>query len=211
MEAMSQRVNQLSRREKLILLATVIAASYFIFSELLWSPGWQDRNELVNQLETAEILQSSLLDQQAILSGNLNKDPNATLRADNARLTAQLVLKRQQLEETLSRLVAPEDMPDLLIRLLKAIPELQITEVVKLPSVKLQQGEGEGAPVLYSHQIRIVVSGEYFDALRYVQQIESMQGKLRLVALEYSVEDYPRASVILDLETLGLEAGWLGV
>ena len=113
------------------------------------------------------------------------------MKAENARLASQLAKKRSELEQSLSRLVSPEDMPDLLISLLKTIPQLEIRKVVKLPSVRLQQGEGEGAPVLYSHQIRIVVNGSYFEALHYVRQIESMRDKLNLLSLDYTVEKIP--------------------
>ena len=117
----------------------------------------------------------------------------------------------QKLKESLSRLVAPEDMPALLTELLVAVPELEVREVIKLPTQKLQQGEGEGAAMLFGHRVRITVAGGYFDAMRYIRQIEAEPSRLRLVSLDYSVEDYPLALMVLEIETLGLEARWLGV
>jgi len=208
---LAKRIDALSRREKLILLATAVTASLLVVMEFFVLPGWQQRQAMASNLVVAGELNQSLLVQRDMLEAGLSKDTNAVLRAENQQLALQLAAKRQQLKDSLSALVTPDDMPVLLTELLQAIPELEIKEVVKLPSIKIQQGEGEGAAVLYSHRIRIVVAGAYFDALRYVRQIEAESDQLRLVTLDYKVEKYPSASMILEVETLGLEAGWLGV
>lgn len=211
MKNLLAKVDGLSVREKLILLTVLLSVSLLILIEFMWTPGWRQQNALQADQQIAQTTHDSLLAQQDILVAGLREDSDATLKAENAKLARQVASKRQQLEKSLSRLVAPDDMPALLAGLLAAIPKLDIREVIKLPTRKLLQGEGEDDAVLYSHRVRITLTGSYFDALRYIRQIESKPSRLRLVSMDYTVEDYPLAQMVLEIETLGLDVRWLGV
>ena len=210
-KTIEHRVDAMTQREKLILLAVVLVITLLLFMELLWSPHWQSQRQAEQQMQSAQVLQTALSSQQQTLQQAIAKDPNVALREENRQLEAQLSAKQDELRASLSRLVAPEEMPAMLIELLGNNPGLQVVLVDKLPTVKIQQGEGEGAAVLYSHRIRIVVEGRFFDALQYVQKIEAENGRLRLISLDYEVSRYPKAQLLLELETLGLDERWLGV
>ena len=210
-EAVVAKVEGLAQREKIILLATVLVAILGFFFEVVWTPNGNEQKSLQSRLTSAVALNDSLTAQQQVLARALREDPDTKLRKENKRLAAQLAAKRQQLKASLSRLVSPEDMPELLTELLAAIPELEVREVIKLPVRKVQQGEGEGASVLYSHRVKIVVAGRYFDAMRYVRKIEAEPSRLRLLSMESVVAEYPQAVMELELETLGLNQRWLGV
>ncbi len=210
-KAVESRVNAMSQREKLILLATILVVLLLIFEAFLWASNWQIKQQSEQQIQTAQALQGALLSQRQTLQQAIAQDPNSALRAENEQLETQLSAKQDELRASLSRLVAPEEMPAMLVALLGNNPGLQVAEVNKIPTVKIQQGEGEGAAVLYSHRIRIVVEGRFFDALKYVQKIEAENGRLRLISLDYEVSRYPKGGLTLELETLGLDERWLGV
>jgi len=210
-KTIESRVNAMTQREKLILLVVILVMILFLYMQLLWSPHWQSQRQAAQQTQTALALKTGLSSQQQALQQAIAKDPNVALRQENRQLEIQLSAKQDELRASLSRLVAPDEMSAILIALLGNNPGLKVVLVDKLPTVKIQQGEGEDAAVLYNHRVRIVVEGGFFDALQYVQKIEAENGRLRLINLDYEVSRYPNAQLMLELETLGLDERWLGV
>ncbi len=205
------KIDQLSPREKIILLATTLVAILFLFLQFLWEPGWKEAARLSGAKATANSETAALAAQQELLGNALRQDPNARLREENMRLAERLKDLQDQLRDSLSRLVTPEEMPVVLTELLGAVPTLQVKQVIKLPTEKIQHGEGEGAAVLFSHRVQVVAVGDYFAALRYIRQIENETSRLRLVSMDYLVDQYPLALITVEVETLGLDERWLGV
>ncbi len=66
-------------------------------------------------------------------------------------------------------------------------------------------------PVIYRHPLRLEFEGDYFEVLAYLAELEAGDWKLGWRALEYVVDEYPRASVTLEIETLSMEKSWIGV
>ncbi|WP_020406361.1 type 4a pilus biogenesis protein PilO [Hahella ganghwensis] len=208
---LAKKVNSLNPREKVILLITCIAVLMMVFLQFVWGPQWQSQKQNNQSLLNGYLLNESLKSQRQTLQRALEQDPNVALRKENQQLQAQLQEKEDELRASLSRLVTPEEMPQLLVTLLGNNPGLKVVKVEKLPSQKIQQGEGESAAVLYSHKVNIIVEGSFFDALNYVRKVESDTGRVRLISLDYRVEQYPRGVLVLGFETLGLDERWLGV
>ena len=76
---------------------------------------------------------------------------------------------------------------------------------------KTAGGGGPGAPRLYRHTLRIEFEGDYLATLRYLQAIEGLSRRLFWVGFEFEVRRYPKARVVLTVETLSLQKGWIGV
>ncbi|MBU6952861.1 type II secretion system protein M [Hahella sp. HN01] len=205
------RVNRFSLRERAILLATVIVALILLYAQFAWDPLWRSNRSAEQAIAAANLELLDLSAQADVLRKQLAQDPDAALRKENERLRNQLNARQERLKQSLSRLVAPEEMPELLMELLRKHPGLQVVAVAKLPPRKIQHGEGEAAAVLFSHRVKVVLTGGYFDTLQYIQKIERNESRLRIVDMDYKVDAYPRAEVTLEFETLGLDERWLGV
>ncbi|OZG70933.1 hypothetical protein BTA51_23760 [Hahella sp. CCB-MM4] len=208
---LAKRINRLNQREKVILLVTCVAVLLMLFLQLAWGPQWKEQKRLNQSWSNAQTLNNSLSIQKETLTQALARDPNQALREENQQLRSRLEEKENELRASLSRLVTPDEIPPVLVALLGDNPGLQVIRVEKLPTTRIQQGEGKGAAVLFSHKVKIVVEGTFFDALGYVRKIEADTGRIRLISLDYLVEQYPRAEMTLELETLGLDERWLGV
>ncbi len=208
---LAKRINNLNPREKAILLVTSVAVLLMLFLQFGWGPQWKEQKRLDQNWTNAVSLKDSLVIQRDTLKQALEQDPNESLRRENQQLRDRLLEKENELKASLSRLVTPEEIPPVLIALLGNNPGMQVIRVEKLPTARIQQGEGKGAAVLFSHKVRIVVEGAFFDALNYVRKIEADTRRIRLISLDYQVEQYPRGLMTLEFETLGLDERWLGV
>ncbi len=69
----------------------------------------------------------------------------------------------------------------------------------------------EGEVLLYRHGVKIELLGSYWDIVRYLKKIEVMEWSFFWHMIDYEVLEYPTASVVLELHTLGYDKGWLGI
>lgn len=77
-------------------------------------------------------------------------------------------------------------------------------DAVAAPSTK-------GVPALYRHRVVLRFEGNYAAALDYVRSVEALPFRVRLHDLQVDAERWPRLTIALTVETLGLEEGWIGV
>ncbi|MAM88909.1 type II secretion system protein GspM [Allohahella sp. A8] len=207
----SARFAIMSVREKLILLGTVLVLLLFVAMEFVWAPLWEKDTTRRAAIKTSIENTATLQQQLAVLQTAVGRDPDAALKQEIDQLSQQLEHRENELRANLSRLVSPEEITAVLIDLLEGQSGYSVREVSKLPTLRIQQGEGDSAAVLYSHRVRIVIDTDYFNALEYLRKIERDENRLRLLSLRYEVDDYPSARLTLDFETLGLDERWLGV
>ncbi|VUD56796.1 hypothetical protein TDB9533_02403 [Thalassocella blandensis] len=63
---------------------------------------------------------------------------------------------------------------------------------------------------LYKHAVKLAIEGEYFTVVDYLKSIEELPWKIYWQTLDYQVQDYPRAKVVLEVYTLSTEKGFIG-
>lgn len=66
-------------------------------------------------------------------------------------------------------------------------------------------------PKVYKHGVVIEFQGNYLSTVRYLQSLESLPWKFYWDGLAYEVQDYPKALITINVFTLSLEKGWIGV
>jgi len=66
-------------------------------------------------------------------------------------------------------------------------------------------------PEVYKHGVVIQFSGTYRSTVHYLQSLESLPWKFYWDGLAYEVRDYPKALITINVFTLSLEKGWIGV
>lgn len=64
---------------------------------------------------------------------------------------------------------------------------------------------------IYKHGLEITVQGQYFDILEYLSALEKMPHQVFWGNARLRVDDYPKATLTLDLFTLSLEKKWLSI
>lgn len=216
---LKEKTALLSLRERAILLLVGIVVILFIWSQVYFL-GFEKKLKSTNQ-EVTRLKQEewNQKDELANLSARLAHDPNAALLEEHAKLKEKLGDLKEVIELRLSHLIAPEMMADVMRNVLSDYKGLRLISAKNLPvePLKLEtdkkedsQKKEESQSVLFSHRFEMVLNGDYFQTLSFLQRLEEMKG-FYWTMLKYEVEEYPKAKITIQLSTLSLEEDWIGV
>ena len=133
--------------------------------------------------------------QQALL-----RDPNQPLRDEQQQLRAELQRLDSDLKDRTLDLIPAEHMPALLEQMLARSGRLRLVSLTALAPKPLMTGTEES--MLFQHGLRLRLQGRYFDILQYLRALEGLPEHFYWRRLDYQVEQYPEASVELELYTL---------
>lgn len=217
------KVANLSLRERGILTGTVVALIVFVWLQFFFVP--------VEKMQAHHAKTLASLDQQIVNQSNrvveltelLAHNPNEPLWAEQKQLQEQMVQLRKDIEARLRNLIAPEQMADVMHKVLSDYKGLHLVSARNLPvgPLKMDQTEeasnkvsndpdGNDQAVIFAHGFELVLSGSYFQTLKFLQRLEQMSG-FYWRALDYEVVDYPKAKITVQINTLSLEEDWIGV
>lgn len=212
----------LSLRERGILTGTVAVFFLFLWTQLYYA-GYEKQHQQ-NLNEKSALTQESVSygERLAQLAASLEYDPNAILREEQDRLKSSLQGLRVEIENRMSNLVAPEDMANLMKKVLSdfkgltllsaknlAVEPLNISMPNRENSDKRSEASGSQA-VIFTHGFEMELKGSYFQTIQYLQKLENLSGFYWRM-LSYEVGQYPEAIIRIQLNTLSLEEDWIGV
>lgn len=223
---LNDKANNLSVRERAILFATLLVLILFVWLQFALTPMQEENKHKLAQLNQANEDIANFASQLAELQVQLEKNPNDPLRKEQKELKASLEQLAGQIAEQLSDLMPPQKMAEAMQEVLSDYQGLKLKKARNLPvtPLKLASSAGEGPEngesetdqnkdpeaVIFVHGFEMELEGEYFQTLNFIQRLEAMDG-FYWQALEYDVQSYPKASIILQLNTLSLEEEWIGV
>lgn len=212
----------LSLRERVILLAAICVCVTFIWLQFFFLGFEKQLKQSRQDILTEQQLSVDQSDQLSQLMERLSHDPNAVLLQEQELLQTKLDDLKQRIEQRLSNLIEPELMADVLKSVLSDYKGLRLITARNLPvrpleiknTAKEKMGnekkEEQKQAVLFSHAFQMEFEGDYFQTLSFLKRLEEMKG-FYWTMLHYQVEDYPQAKIMLQLSTLSLEEGWIGV
>ncbi|QSX40470.1 MSHA biogenesis protein MshJ [Shewanella cyperi] len=207
---LAEKYNGLSRRERgLIALAVLVLLAVVLMQPL--DALWQQTQAMNLRLKSLVKENEISVQQLELYRQRLALDPNASYRQRLTQLAAEQQQLDARLDEQMVAMVPAKFMPGLLSRMLESMPGLKLQEFASIaPEPLLQVGETEKLN-LYSHGMRMKLSGDFFSLLRFMQALESMPTKLYWKRLDYQVKDYPGAEVELLLYTLSINEDFISV
>lgn len=205
-------INERSLRERAILCLTVVGLTVMAFTEFVLYPSYQALDQQFNVLDEKQYeilaLQSSLDG----LSHQMEKDPDEARKLKNSQMKQQLERQRRELNRLVAGLVPPSEMTELLHTLLKRSQGIRLVEMYNMrPERVFGDADDNDAVSLYRHRVRLEFEAGYFETLAYVSALEAQKDRLRLARIDYRVTEYPRARVVVVVETLGMNKEWISV
>ena len=213
-EKLEQRLNGLVLRERLMVAGTLLLVVLFLWYSGFAMPQWQKMQLQKQQIQSMNQQWEGLNQQLEPLEQRLADDPNKHLKEQSRQLAIQIEQQERSLEDRLERLVKPSEMAGLLEQLLRQNPGLRVIEIEKLPTravMAVGAEPGDGSPTLYRHGLRMVFEGGYFDTMAYLKRLEGLEKAIIFNRMKFDVQQYPGSRVELEVETLSLEKGWMGV
>lgn len=213
LQAAMARIDSLSRRDRVLLLGLLVGLLILAWDALVWSPLHQRGKGLQAQLVQAQsdqMTQQQQIDQLTLL---LAEDPDAANRQQREQLQAELTRLEQELDQAVAGIVTPQEMPELLARLLKDRHGLRLLRLENLPPVPmLDVAAGDPSEInLYRHPLRIELEGSYLEVLAYLRAVEEATGGLAWESLELRVTAYPLSRIQVVVHTLSSRKEWIGV
>ena len=209
-----QWFDQRPQRERIALLVCVVIVLFFLVNFLVLQPFSRQRDVARSEMAELKASVAELKSRGAVIEARKGIDPDQGNRVRLEVLAQQAEQLQQQLNENIVNLVSPREMPELLKDLLTQQKRLQLLSLKNLPPELLDLG-GQGAadavlPTLYRHRLQMEFSGDYLTLLKYLRQLEQLPRSMVWEEVEVGSDQYPAATVRLQVYTLSLTEGWIG-
>ncbi len=217
----TDRINNLSLRERAIVFIAILVVLYGVAANLLFPPLFAEQSRLKKQLaDRRGQIQAFEGQIQAALARSA-VDPDAANRTRRDQLVTQIRTADEALAGVISRLVPPKEMARVVEQILLKNRRLEVVRIESLKPEPLQDlaaGAKPGTPAIagagpavYRHGMYIEMRGNYLDVLAYLRELEALPWKVFWGQISLKVEQYPTASVKLQIYTLSTQAGWMAL
>lgn len=213
------RFDQLSLRERVIVLIAALLLIALVWDSTFMAPLDKERRNRMQQIDVLRAEISGLNQSIEALVAQGAANPRQSSRATVDALHAEIKEIDRRLAGVTSGLIAPKEMAQVLEQVLARASRLTLHGLRTLPpqgvvapgtSATAQPGP-PGAAQIYKHGVELELSGSYLDTLYFLQALEALPWRFFWDRIEFTVEQHPRGRVKLRLYTLGLEEGWIGV
>ena len=219
LKLLTQKIDAMTMRERLLILVALIVAIHQAWDSLVWRPMVQQQDVLYAQEEQ---ITRDIQSIQVTLNGLANQakiDPNKAIKEQIANLDSQIGAVETYIQNETSSLMKPPEMAKLLKSILDNQQGLRLINLEKKEAVALLQPEIDEAtkkpiPVeyqIYRHGFSVQFRGNYLATLSYLKALEEQDDKFFWDSIEYDANEYPAGVVTINLYTLSLSEGWIGV
>ncbi len=207
-------------RERAFLLAAALVAVAGVWKLALWDPLTALRARAEAELPLLDAQLPALRAQLDRLEQVLGGDPDAAARERRQALEQERAGLDGRLAELTDGLIPPEEMPGALRELLRGEPGLVLVRLEALAAEPLlseaQRAAASSAPdavrpALFKHGMLVELRGDYLATLRYLESLEALPWRFFWDRIDYEVVEYPRARVRIELHSLSLLEGLVGV
>jgi MSHA biogenesis protein MshJ len=201
-------------RDRAVLLIGAVFVIVFLIFYLLINPWGRKNDRVIQQISTLKTEMADLQAKEQVISARKDFDPDSKDLKLLGVLLEESAKLEQQLQEGIVNLVTPREMPQVLKELLTQQDDLQLISLENLvpQQLKFDRKEipDEFSPILYRHSLGMTFSGNYLTLLKYLKQLEQLPRTLIWEEVEILSENYPQATVRLQVYTLSLKEGWIG-
>lgn len=213
------RFQQLTARERNIVLVLALVVVVFLWDQLLFAPLQRDSEKVKQQINALNNNMATQTNQLSEIMASAKHDPNRELKQKQQQLAQSLQLLETKQQSLTANLIPPRQMAEVLEQVLRQRTRLKLIKVTSLPAEQLTEAaenneavaQDSETSVLYRHGVELELEGSYFETLRYLRSLEQLRWQVLWDSLEYEVQEYPRANIRLRINTLSTNAGWIGV
>ncbi len=211
-------------RERALIFFTALAFVFMLWNFLVQSSIDKQTQAARTQLDLLATQRTAMQTQIAAATQSLLNDPDKQKKAQINQLQADISGLENQLQSVSQNLIKADQLPQALQDVLEKTSQLTLLEVKTLPAKELQfvslttANGAQPAPVseetsagVFQHVVELRVSGSYSQVVQLLIALEHLPWRFYWQDLNYSVDQYPNAEVILRVYTLSSEEGLFGV
>lgn len=219
-------LDNLSIRERVLVLLSILAVCYVVWENFLLAPLLKSVDQYKNERLQIESQLTELEGRRIVALGLTKRNDTEKLEADIAAYKEKIARIDRKINSKIEGRVAPEHMSRLLHDILGRKRNLTLIRMKNNPPVPLigmgkeAEGKNEASlsdkklPVkvgIYQHSLEIELEGRYLDILDYLLALEELQWKFYWERLHMEVGEYPVMKVRITVHTFSLKEGWLSV
>jgi MSHA biogenesis protein MshJ len=191
-----QTMNKWPDKVRVLLFFVVMVVFFLVWKFLLW-----DRLQY-KQTKLSQQTKQTYKEVQTLKEGLKEGQHNLLKHMSAAQ-------KQTTNNNVYNRLVPAQEMTKVLEDLLFARHDLELLQLENLPVKAIPTSDPK--QVVYEYGMIIKFRGNYFAALRYLDDLENLGWAFFWDKLTYKVANYPNAEVALQLHTLSDQKGWIHV
>jgi MSHA biogenesis protein MshJ len=229
---LGKRIDALTLKERLLLVAAALLLLVYGWNQWFLGPLEAQRAALVAERDAVS-QELSRFDALTIeWSAAAAVDPDAESKQRMESLTRELAEISATIEQRAGRMVPPEQMPEVLHKVLSGLSDLRFESLEGLPTQPVIAEAEPGAATTtgatqpaaantasargtthsaYRHGFRIRFSGSYRAVTQYLQELEKLPFGFFWDELSLDAKEFPQLRGSLVVYTVSLNQGWIGV
>ncbi|ALR14515.1 type II secretion system protein GspM [Vibrio natriegens] len=209
--SLEERFGEMSAREKILIALCGLVTVVMLLFTLVLEPKLNQINN--NEKQLSNLKQANQKTEIDILriQAQLKKDPNSEIDLQVSGLLAESQRLSQQLSEIIEHLITPSQMAGLLEQVLEQQTGIHLVSLQTLPSEPISDDkEVSQYSGYYVHPVRMEVTGDYFSIANYLGKLEKLPASYYWRSFYYKVDEYPKATLVLEVYTLGSREAFIG-
>ena len=208
---LEQRFAGLTRRERGILLGGGLAVILIVgFS--VTDASLARQRLLTKEIVKAQSDTATAKAQADVIVRQLAENPDDRARARIAELSRETRGFDAQMQGLNRGLIAPEQMAEILQKMLSRDAGVKLVGLKTLPVSRLiESKQSDGGANVYKHGIELTLQGRYLDMLAYLDRLEQLPWQMFWSQARMDAKDYPAVRITVTVFTLSLDEDWLVV
>jgi len=220
-EKLAQWIDSQSLRERALILFAIIFAVFLIWEKALLDPLAAQAKQLQAEVKKHNKDLTRVRGQQAQVLQRAGSNPDEQTLKDIKSLKITMGSLNERLRQMTVDLIDPAKMAKVLEEVLSRETDLKLIRVEALSPKPLGESKTlddnkdkrskSVLPGVYQHALQIEFQGSYLSTLNYMKELEKLAQQFYWGSVDFRVEDYPKANVIITIKTLSLNEAWIGV
>lgn len=214
-----EKYQSMTTRERLLIAGVCLIVVFFVVDYLALQPALSERTRLQQDIASAQRQRADQGNEIANLSSQLANSPTIVLQRQIESLKNQLREQDESVQARASGLTPAMELPVLLKEILEQHPGLTFEKLETLPVEELKlliaangspgdnADEKNTSTGVFKHTVELSLKGSYLALFNYLQSIEQMPWQLYWQELDYNSDQYPNASIRIQVYTLSTAGG----
>ena len=223
MDRLGKNLEARKPAEKVLILAAFCASVFMVWLTIDFDPIRAEIDSAQTQINSV----TRQIDAQRTAYTNMqaqsDEDPSQFAIERIEFLTRQQEAIDGEINSLAGDLVSPAEMTSMLTSVLERQDGLQLVSFRNVEAAPLAIGASQPASAnstlqdsqlggqVFSHGLVIEFQGDFFSTLGYLQYLEDLTGNFFWDTLSFQIQQWPIATVTLQIHTLSTNRGFIGV
>jgi MSHA biogenesis protein MshJ len=211
-------VNGMSLRERLILVVVSVLVLHLAWDLYFFTPLQSEGEKITDKITETQKEVARMEQEVQGFRKIFEHDPDAQNRTRIQAVEKEIELLNERIQQLAEVMIEPQQMVLLLEELLQREQNLRLVKLENIeprPFLKTAETEEVAATSqgvnLYQHGFVIEFEGDFRSTLSYLKELEKLPWRFFWDGVTFDIQEYPKARVRIELHTLGLSEGWIGV